>query len=59
MGMVIVPLIANHTETIGYISGQPGEEEARIVISLLKGVIPAETKGLSSASTVTLLGTPN
>ena len=29
MGMVIVPLIENHTETIGYISGQPGEEEAR------------------------------
>lgn len=45
-GMVIMPLIANHTETIGYISGQPGGEEAKIVIPLLKGEIPVETKGL-------------
>lgn len=46
MGMVVVPLIANHTETIGYISGQPGGERAKIVIPLLKGEIPVETKGL-------------
>ena len=37
MGMVVVSLIANHTETIGYISGQPGRERTKIVIPLLKG----------------------
>ena len=55
-GMITMPLIANHTETIGYISGQPGGEEAWIVIPLLKREIPVETKGLIVSFTSNLTG---
>ncbi|MEB2837343.1 MAG: hypothetical protein GSR80_001385 [Desulfurococcales archaeon] len=43
-GTVIVPLVANGSETIGYIASRPGAREAEIVIPLMRGEVPPTTR---------------
>ena len=43
-GTVITPLIANGSEAIGYIASGPGGGRAEVVIPLIRGEVPPNTK---------------